>query len=344
MFSLAAMSTSPRSLALFTTLALAATLVAGEAAAAGVSPAKATPAQRELAQKRFLRGKELQAAGKCDAALGELQASFDVVASPNTRLVIARCLREMGKVVLAYAELGRAAVEAKEQATEDARYEKTAEAATAERADLATKLGFVSLKVKNADANATLRVGGEDVPRAGWSEPIPVAPGETEIVLEAPARSPVRKSVTVQAGDKPSVELDGADGAPAPAPPADTPAKLSTSDRSSLRPLAYVAGGVAVVGLGTFAIAGLLSNGTYSDLESACPNGACPKAREEDISRGKTEQTLANVGLVVGLVAATAGITLFFVSKPKADAPAPTVGNTTRFVAGPGSLRLEGTF
>lgn len=43
-----------------------------------------------------------------------MNASLDIVASPNTRLYIGRCLRDMGRTVEAYVELGRAAVEAKE--------------------------------------------------------------------------------------------------------------------------------------------------------------------------------------------------------------------------------------
>jgi hypothetical protein len=331
-------------------LALALASATSSALAAGVSPTKATPAQRELAQKRFLRGKELQGAGKCDAALAELQASLDVVASPNTHLVIARCQREVGKLVVAYVELGRVAVEAKELAAEDARYEKTAEAANAERADLALKVGFVEVKIANADPNATLRVAGEEVARSGWGEPFPVMPGDTEAVLEAPGRGPVRKSAAVAAGQRVALELDGAEGAPPP-PPSVAAVKVTTasSSPSSLRPLAYVAGGVAVVGLGTFAVAGLLSRGTYSDLESGCPGGACPRDRESDISRGKTEQAIANVGLAIGLVGAAAGVSLFILSRPgDGAAPAPAAARFAppgaRLVGGPASLRLEGTF
>src|SRR4051794_12153413 len=109
---------------------------AGNASAAGVAPAKATPVQREQAQSRFLKGRDLYNAKKYDAALVELTASLDIVASPNTRLYVGRCLRDMGRLVAAYAELGRTAVEAKELRGEDARYEKAAESATEERAKL----------------------------------------------------------------------------------------------------------------------------------------------------------------------------------------------------------------
>src|SRR5579884_1681230 len=79
------------------------------ASADGVLPAAATPVQREQAQSRFLRGKDLLSKKRYDEALSEFRASHEIVASPNTRLEIARCLQGMGKTVEAYAELGRTA-------------------------------------------------------------------------------------------------------------------------------------------------------------------------------------------------------------------------------------------
>src|SRR5258708_31077752 len=80
--------------------------------AAGVDPGVATPVQREQAQAQFQRGKKLYDAGNYEEALSEFRASLDIVASPNTRLYSARCLRELNRIVEAYAEFGRTAVEA----------------------------------------------------------------------------------------------------------------------------------------------------------------------------------------------------------------------------------------
>src|SRR5258708_5855936 len=118
---------------------------APRALADGVLPAAATPVQREQAQARFLRGKELMAKKHYDEALSEFRASREVVASPNSRLELARCLLAMGKAIAAYAELGRTAVEAKELTTQDNRYQRAYDAAKAERAEIEAKLGFVSL-------------------------------------------------------------------------------------------------------------------------------------------------------------------------------------------------------
>ena len=80
-----------------------------------------------------MKGKQKYDGGDYKSALEEFQGSLDIVQSPNTRLYVARCYREMGRLVEAYVELGRTAVEAKEHATVDNRYDKARDAATAER-------------------------------------------------------------------------------------------------------------------------------------------------------------------------------------------------------------------
>lgn len=335
-----------RSLLLAAPLLLSAIAFAPHASAASVTPSAATPVQREQAQSRFLRGKDLYGAGKFDAALAEFTASLDIVASPNTRLYVARCLREMGRYVPAYVELGRTAVEAKELTRDDPRYAKAATAAEDERKALEPKLGFLEIGITHAAPTTTLKVGGDDVRRGGWSEPVPVMPGSAEVVVETPGHAPVKRTVQVAAGGKQSLAIDAEADSPDVAVVAtnnDAPSGEAGSEtkRAKLRPYAYVAGGVAVAGLATFAVFGLLANGTYSDLEAACGTKPCPPGHEDDISSGRTQQTVANVGLVVAAVGAAAAVTLFVLSKPPAQS---TTAGTTRVVARGSFLGLEGSF
>ena len=111
-------------------LAAIALATASPALADGVLPAEASPVQREQAQSRFQRGKDLMTKQSYDQALAEFRASHDIVASPNTRLEIARCLVAMGKLVAAYAEFGRTSIEAKELLGEDKRYQRANDSAT----------------------------------------------------------------------------------------------------------------------------------------------------------------------------------------------------------------------
>ena len=310
-----------------------ASLAPARAEAAGVDPGAATPVQREQAQARFARGRQLYDGARYADAADEFRASNDIVASPNARLYLARALREQGRNVEAYVEFGRTVVEAGEHSKDDMRYNKAGAAARTERDALAPKIGFLVVRVQNASPETTLRIAGSEIRRAAWEEPAPVMPGANEVVVETPGHEAAHETVTLTAGERKEISLDaGLPAAPAPAPP---PPVATPAPRPNLRPYAYVAGGVGAAGLVTFAVAGLLSNSAYSDLSSSCPQNRCPADKAGSISSGRTEQTIANVGLVVGVLGIAAGVTLYVIGAPAKTA-------TTGLVVTPGGV--GGTF
>jgi hypothetical protein len=292
------------------------------ALADGARPGAATPIEREQAQTRFLRAKEFYDAKDFAKAEVEFRASLDLVNSPNARFLMAHCLRELGRPVEAYVELGRTVSEAREGAHEDGRYVQTAEEASAERDALAKELAFITLTVARPSASTVVRVSGVDLKRPAWSEPIPVAPGELEIVVSTPERAPVAQKLSLVAGERKNVDLDAG-----PEPPPKKVLLLEPPKEEapiSLRPFAYIVGGIGVAGLATFAIAGSMARSTHSDLDDACKGGPCPESYRDTITRGRREQTIANVGIVVGGVGLVAGLSLFLISKPSAKNPQPT--------------------
>jgi hypothetical protein len=312
------------------------------ALADGVLPAVATPIQREQAQSRFLRGKDLLGKKRYDEALAEFRASHEIVASPNTRLELARCLRTMGRTVAAYAELGRAMVEAKELVGQDNRYQRAYDAAAAERAEIEPQLGFVTMTIQNATDASKVSVDGEELRRAAWGEPVPIAAGGTEIVVETPGRSPVRRTITLAAGQRSQVTID-AQPLEATAPVAQTAPAEAPPDHSSWaqspRTWAFVAGGVGAAGLVTFAVAGLMAQSTYNDLGGACQNGPCPASKADEISSGETQETVANVGLTIGIVGLAAGAALYVFGKPAEGSRA-----SVALVGGPAWLGARGSW
>jgi hypothetical protein len=324
------------------TLTLILLAAAPVARAAGVLPPQATPVQREQAQARFQRGRELLDKKQFDQALAEFRASYDIVASPNSHLEYARCLRETGKLVAAYVELGRVAVEARELMAEDKRYEKALDASNAERAELEPKLGFVALTVQNPSDATRLTVGGEEIRRAAWNEPVPVMPGATDILVETPGRGPVRRTVTLAAGQRTPMTIDAAAGGALPAASSTVAPPPSTSeppaDHTRLRPWAYVAGGVGAVGLVVFFVAGSLARSNYNDLQTVCGNNPCPPDKQDEINSGKSKQVVANVGLVFGILGAAAGAALYVWTMPH-GAP---VSNAA-VVVSPGWIGVRGS-
>jgi hypothetical protein len=315
------------------------------ATAAGVEPTFATDVQKADAQKRFDRGRELSSAQSYQAALVEFRASFDIVASPNAHLAVARTLVSLGQLADAYVEFGRTSAEARALSAKEKRYAQTAEAADSEQRDVAANLAFVTISLQPPAGDATVKLGDREIDRESLGTPIPVMPGPTILVVSRGGTEVGRQSLTLAAGEKKTAALDIRPKTPervtvesqaetgGEAPVAAEPAS------SALRTPAYVAGGVGVLGLVTFAVFGSLEKSTYNDLKSTCQGGPCPASSADDISKGRSQQTIANVGLAVGLVGAATGAVLYVVSIP---AKAPTSARAG-VVVGPGFVGVRGS-
>lgn len=326
--------------------------------AAGVAPSVATTEQKKSAMDHFAAGKKALDDKQYDKAVGEFRASLEVVESPNARLELARALRDSGNVADAWNEYGRVIDTATKMAAQEERYAKTAIAASAERTEMEPRVAFVVPSVVHATADTKLEIGGRAVPPGAWHNPVAVMPGSIDIVVESGGKEVARKNVTVVAGDKAPITLDAQPAASTPAAPAplvepapsetaaETPPAASTaeptpasSDKTKLRTSAYVAGGVGAAGLVAFTVFGLLSESKYSDLQSACPGGRCPPGKQDEVDSGRTQQTMANVGLAIGVVGIATGATLFFLSQPKDNKPAPPAA----LVVAPGYLGVRGS-
>ena len=95
-----------------------------------------------------------------------------------------------------------------------------------------------------------------------------------------------------------------------------------------------------VVGLVTFAITGIMARSTYNDLNGACQGGPCPTDKTGELSSGKTQETVANVALVVGIAGVAAGTTLFVLSLSKSTPGAPAAG----LAVSPGWMGVRGSW
>jgi hypothetical protein len=324
-------------------------LASSVASAAGVAPGEASPAQKTQAMAHFTAGKQAIEQKSWEKATLELRASLDVVNSPNARLVLARTLRDSGSLGDAWTEYSRTIGDATKLAATEDRYAKTAEAASSERAELEPKLAFVVVTVAHAPPDATLKASGRLVSPEEWSKPIVVPAGAVDVVLaDASGQELGRQTVSATVGQKTAVALDAQPQSKAkPAPEVaddekhddahvvDTPP--ATSDGSKLRLYSYVVGGIGVASLALFGVYGLIDNSTYSDLQSACPHNACPPGKQSEVDAGRTQQTIANVSLVVGAVGVAAGATLFVLSLSPKSSP------NTGLVMAPGYLGLRGS-
>jgi len=318
-----------------TTLALAALV--------GVCVPAAASAQDNtaFAQQRFTRGTTLYDARDFPRALEEFRASIELYGSPNTRLYLARCLRELGRLDEALPEFERAVREASDRAHLDPRYAQTRDAAQAELAQVEPRVGRLTLTVPDVPEGATIRVNQRVVPVAALGIAMPVMPGAVAIRIEAPGFEPEQRQAEVTAGHEATVGV-----ALRRLPPVEAPAEASVLVRPAVdtprgrgpgRSLAWIGVGVGVAGLAGFGAFYALASGRYDDLGARCGAGGCGTVAPSEVDEGRTFQTLTNISLGVGIAGAAAAVTLFALGRPAAPPPV-TVS------VGPRSLGVGGTF
>jgi len=180
----------------------------------GVAPEVADEAQKAEARKYFQSAMTAWTDKRFEEALENFRASYSIVASPNSHLMVVRTLDSLGRAAEAYTEAEIVIGEADAAATTDPKYEATAQAAR----DLVTKLrpqvGLVTVVGADQAAapGATLTVAGRAIEPAQWGRPVAVSPDEVMVVLgDAPP-----KSVMAEPGGSHTVDFTPA--APEPAP------------------------------------------------------------------------------------------------------------------------------
>lgn len=174
-------------------------------------------------------------------------------------------------------------------------------------------------------------------------------PGEHKLRVEAPGHSPADQAFVATVGEKSRlvrVRLARL-GAPPPVTPAGSDkhdAKTITPTRpgddvepSGPPPLAWVLGGVAVVGVGTSIFLGLSARSDLSDLKSA-PCAASKTCDESDVRSIKTRLAVADISLGIAALAAVGSVWLFV------TAPSSPRAGYVGVRAQAGGLRVEGAF
>jgi hypothetical protein len=292
------------------------------------------------AMVRFNRGRELFLARNFEAALAEFRAAVTLIGSPNTRLYIARCLRELGRNAEASVEFQRAAAEASDRIATEPRYAATRDTARTEGAQVQALIGRLTVRVPHPPEGVTVTVGGATLASGGWDVPTPTDPRAVEIAASAPGRLPFHQSVRVVAGRDTDVTVELAIDPNAQVARATTttntttsgtvststanesgtpPSSAATTQETTGGGLRYVGVAVAAVGLiagGLFVYWGSLAQNRFYDLQMICGGHACGPAYEPQIAEGERYALQANVMLTVGVVALGAGVVMMLVGGP----------------------------
>jgi hypothetical protein len=300
-------------------------------APAGAAAQEPDPKAVEDARWHFTEGTAHFQAKRYAEALAAFERSYSFAASPNTELLIARCYRELGRRAEAATAFEHAEKEARRRAASgETKYVQTADAAAAEGAQVRARLGTVKVHVAHPDG-ATVTIDGRPLAVSPEGDAtILHDPGSATVVVKDAAGAQQRQTVTVLAGSSVQMDFSGEANTATPPvkpPPPPPPPPEPRSANNWAVPAAIASGTVTLAGLGMFVGFGLSSKATYDDLAKRCGPSSCGPADRADADSGRRQQTVANVGLVigaVGLVATTAFVVIALTSgRDSATAPAP---------------------
>ena len=166
-------------------------------------------------------------------------------------------------------------------------------------------------------------------------------PGTITVQAVAGDRTSRKVTAEVPRGGPAAVAIDFGDSEPTSSEPQpeqnpDEPS-IDTGGRG-VPTATWITGGIGVAGLATFALFGSMAKSKSSDLESCAPS--CPESERSTADAGKRDQTIANVGLVVGGVGLAAAAGFFFLQPSPSEQEAGTVD----VAVGPQSIVFRGRF
>jgi len=295
------------------------------------------------AKQWFTDGLALEEKSEFAKALELFRRAAAVKKTPQILFHVGLCEAKTGALVEAIVSFERA-----EEAAKAEQNTQVGSAAQAELSALRPRVPTLEIAVKGEAKPTRLTLDGNTLSNAALDAPLPVNPGQHELVAEFETGS-VKKSFKASEGGKSRVELEApAAGAPAPAAapaaaptpepgsaPADHPLPpAEPSQGPGIVPWLVIGGGVLAT-VGGFYMWKLRGD-KIDELDAICPaQDQCPADRASDVddleSEGKTYTTFGIALWGVGAAAiATGGYLLLSGSgseKPPAGARvAPALG------------------
>jgi hypothetical protein len=312
-------------------LGLALLMASGHVRAQGANVELATAAEKQSATADYRAGMKALEEKKTEAALELFRKSYATVASPNSGLMIARSLVELGRLSEGYQQLEQVTELANALARGNPKYKTTADAAQKELEDLKPKVARLTVTVPVAVA-----VNDVGVPAERWGKALALPPGATTVRLRIGDQNSEQR-VTLSPGSEQSIALSlPPPQAAAPVAAAPPPETASTTGRT----LGYVALGVGAVGLGVSTAFLLLNQGKLDDIKDNCRGTECPGIAD-DVDASRSGETLALVGLGVGLVGV--GVGAYLILSSSSSEPKQASAKTTLRV-GLDNVRLAAEF
>ena len=325
-------------------------------ASMATAPARAqSSSDQAAAEALFKQGRDLMAAGRYPEACGKLAESERLDPAAGTVLNLATCYEKNGQVASAWVTFKDAA-----RIAQRAGQTERAQLARQKADELEPKLPTLVIVVPAAAERPDLQVkrDGEVVGRAGWDTPIPVDPGAHVVEATAPGYKAWHTQADVSGqGVKASVEVPPLEALPAP-PPSPAPGALPSSVSPVLveapapttgttqRTVAFVAGGLGVVGAAVGTIFGAAARSDNDTAKTHCPiDTACDAQGLTSTHDAQHAATVSTVAFVAGGALLAAGVVLYLTAPSEKRPTAGRLGLAPVAGAGTcGGAVLQGTW
>jgi hypothetical protein len=302
------------------------------AASCLVAPSARAQSNAALAERLFLDGQKLMAAGDYATACSKFADSRRLDPALGTLMHLAACHEKMGKFATAWSEFTDAAAQA-QKAGQAEREKYARDRATV----LDSHLQKMIIELSRPPEGTVIKLDGGVLPLGVLGTEVPLDPGDHALEVTAPGKkswhqdklnlgpSAVVTRVLVNLEDDPSAPPPGLSGptetGPHPTQGPESSVTPTSTTNTTKQVLGYGIGGAGVVSLGIAVAEEVTSIGRKND-ESKYP--AQSSQRQTVADQSSAAQTYAIVFGAAGAVAVGAGLYLVLTSH---EAPAPRMGD-----------------
>jgi serine/threonine-protein kinase len=316
---------------------------------------------KAAAEALFESGVQLMKSGRFSEACPKLETSQRVDPAVGTLLYLAECYERLGRTASAWATFREA-----ESLARGANQADRARTAGARAQKLEPELAYltVSLAPDARIEGLVVKRGGAVVLADLYGVAAPVDPGVIEIEASAPGHRRYASQVKVGARQKeivtvPKLEAEpGAEVAPVAPVAAGATAQTSTEPASPAtgqspkdepaksgpdHTLAFIVGGVGLVGIGVGSYFGVRAFSKNSDADEHCnAQNVCTKEGMDLSQDAENAALVSNIGFVVGGAALATSLVLFFTASDGEEKQTLRIAPT--FAKNGGGVSIGGTF
>jgi hypothetical protein len=249
--------------------------------------------------------------------------------SPNARLYVARCLRELGRLPEAYDETRQVARDAAERSKVDKRFASTRAAAASDLAELERRVGRIVVVIPSAEPGLEVSLDGTRLTEQRLGEsapdsPIPVEPGEHTLTAAAPHKALWSQRLRVETGSPTRVTIP-----PLATPPSLPPRRVDPQPRAAVTESTGTSPWL-LVGLGTIAgagatlgtVFGIRALGKDSEASDHCRDRVCDQQGIDLHDTAQGSATVSTIAFGIGVAAVVTGAVVWFATRPKRMRPA----------------------